>query len=363
MQVRTFTGPNTQEVMARAKAELGPDSVILGSREFRRDGQRLFEITVGVERPAGAPGPEASPPGWEEWHQEWSRLKGHLYSLMQPAIRWERLNPRQRVALEYLQREGVDGDVVLELYQALLNETNGASMLTSLARMVAVRPFSREAWPQRVHIMSGPFGAGKTTTALRLGMHLRAGAPNISVAYLNADCSRGSGRLILRHWTELSDFAYHETPDAAAMKAALRACRQSDIVFVDLPGPGRDGSLAHQLAELGLCDPVAGGGAAVHVALSPHYGNQQLSAILRRCRTDLPTSLVWTKLDEAIHFGALVNVAVRGGLPISALSFGPELQASLAPAEESAVWRLLLKRQLPVAAGQHHGQREKEFVS
>jgi flagellar biosynthesis protein FlhF len=355
MQVKTFTGPNTQEVMARARTEMGPESIILGSREFRRDGQRLFEITVGVERPEASSGADSSPPGWEEWHQEWSRLKEHLYSLMQPAIRWDRLNPRQRVALEYLQREGVESDVVMELYQALLNEANGASMLASLARMVAVRPFSRAAWPQRVHIMSGPFGAGKTTTALRLGMHLRAGAPDISIAYLNADCSRGSGRLVLRHWTELSDFVYHEAPDAAAMKAALRSCRGSDIVFVDLPGLGRSGNLAHQLAELGLGDLGAGREAAVHITLSPHYGSQQLSAILRRCHADLPTSLVWTKLDEAISFGAMVNVAVRGGLPISALSFGPELQASLLPAEESDVWRLLLKRQLPAAAGQHHG--------
>ena len=38
MQVKTYTGTGTQEVLTRIKAELGPDAIILGSREFRQGG-------------------------------------------------------------------------------------------------------------------------------------------------------------------------------------------------------------------------------------------------------------------------------------------------------------------------------------
>ena len=100
MQVKTFTGSSTQDVMAQVKAELGPDAIILASRELNGNGLRLFEITAGVERPAGSfgfsgTGPDAAsaPPGWEEWHKEWSRIKEHLYALMQPCIPWEKLPP------------------------------------------------------------------------------------------------------------------------------------------------------------------------------------------------------------------------------------------------------------------------------
>ena len=54
MQVKTFTGSSTQDVMAQVKAELGPDAIILASRELNGNGLRLFEITAGVERPAGS---------------------------------------------------------------------------------------------------------------------------------------------------------------------------------------------------------------------------------------------------------------------------------------------------------------------
>lgn len=352
MQVKTYTGTGTQEVLARVKAELGPDAIILGSREFRQDGRRMFEITAGIERAESpsAAGAAAAPPGWEEWHREWSRMKNHLYALMQPAIRWERLSPRQRVALEYLQREGVEDDVVVELYRALLDGSSGASMLSALAALVPVKSFGPGEWPQRVHILTGPFGAGKTTAALRLGMSLRAARPGAAVAYLNADCGRGNGRLVLRHWAELSDFAYYETPDASCMKSGLRACQNLDAIFVDMPGLGRDENLDDKLAELGLLGLGDGFQTAVHLALPPHYGGSQIGAFLQRYRTSLPCSLVWTKLDEAVNFGGLVNVAVRSHLPVSALSFGPELQASLVPAEAGLIWRLLLKRQLPDAA-------------
>lgn len=358
MQVKTFTGPSTQDVLAQVKAELGPDAIILASRELIADGQRQFEISAGVERAAGNftfPGAggdaAAAPPGWEEWHREWSRIKGHLYALMQPCIPWEKLSPRHRMVLEYLQREGVENDVVVELYRALAESVTGTSMLAALAHLVPVQSFTENLWPQKLHFVTGPFGAGKTSAALRLGLALRHARPDISVAYLNADCTRGNGRLVLRHWAELSDFGYYETPDAATMLAGINACRNHDVVFVDLPGLGRAEQLCDKMYLMGLSAWLEGEktpcSAALHIVMPPHYGDQQISSFLRRYQVPLPGSMIWSKLDEAVSFGTLVNVAVRSGLPISAVSFGPELQASLLPAEESIIWRLLLKRQLP----------------
>ena len=73
----------------------------------------------------------------------------------------------------------------------------------------------------------------------------------------------------------------------------------------------------------------------------------QTQAFLKRYKSDGPGSLVWTKLDEAVSFGSIVNVAWAAGLPVSALSYGAELKESLSPATEPLVWRLIFKRQLP----------------
>ena len=343
MQVKTFTGATSQEILARIKVEMGPDAVILGNRTYRKNGVVCHEITAGLERPKTDSASGASAPaGWGEWHRDWMQLKDQIFALMKPAIQLERLTPRQRVALEYLQREGVSDSVAVDLYKRLLAEP-GASVLECLCDMVPVKTWGTEHWRQRIHLMAGPFGLGKTTTALRFALHLRRNDPEARIAFINADCLRGNGRLILRHWAELSNFTYMEAPDKAAMELALAATREARAIFIDVPGLDRNGNLAHWRADMGL-DTVE---AATHLTLSPFFDALQTQAFLQRYKFEGPGSLVWTKLDEAVSFGNIVNVACAAGLPVSALSFGAELKESLAPATEPLVWRLIFKRQLP----------------
>lgn len=391
MQVKTYTGASTQEVLAQIKADLGPAAVILSSRSFRKNGLRCHEVTAGLERgpttgkAGGVAGGAAAlagimnslnnqmgqtgqsaqfaqpgqgmgdaqgmnhPSGWSEWHKEWLQIKDHLFALMKPSIQLERLTPRQRVALEYLQREGVSDVVALELYRRLLTAP-GESVLESLSELVPVRGWSFDEWPQRVHCLAGPFGSGKTTVGLRMALHLRQHKPELRMAFINADCHRGNGRLVLRHWAELSDFTYMEAQDAASMEKALVASAGADRVFIDLPGLGRDGRLAHSREILGL-DLVDREDCATHLTLSPCYDHAQLAALLARYAVDGPGSLIWCKLDEAISYGALVNTAAACRLPVSALSFGPGLKESLTAATESLLWRLIFKRQMPDASG------------
>lgn len=351
MQVKTFTGATSQEVLARVKAEMGPDAVILGNRTYRKNGVVCHEITAGLERPGpgaapAAAGGETPPSGWSEWHREWMRIKDQLFALMKPAIQLDRLTPRQRVALEYLQREGVSDGVAVELYRNLLANP-GASVLESLGGIVPVKAFGPENWPQRVQLLSGPFGSGKTTTGLRFALYLRKSDPAIRIAFINADCLRGNGRLVLRHWAELSNFSYLEATDRDAMKRALTATGAFDRVFIDTPGLPHDSDLAEWQEEMGMETLNC----ARHITLAPFYETLQIQAFLKRYGGVGQASIVWTKLDEAVTFGNIVNVAHDSGLPVSALSYGSELKESLAPATEPLVWRLIFKRQLPGASG------------
>lgn len=350
MQVKTYSGTNSQAILARIKTELGADAVILDSRTFQKNGGKCTEITAGVERPlTGTEGTgkegflssPVTPPGWGEWHKEWMRIKEQIFALMKPGLRLERLTPRQRVALEFLQREGIDDTVAVEVYQRLVANQD-ESVLAVLSNLVPVRGFTPENWPQPVHVLTGPFGAGKTTTALRMALHVRGIAPDTRVAFINADAMRGTGRLVLRHWAELSGFQYMEAADAESMRKALMVCSEkADMTFVDAPGLTGDGSFRKWQVRNGL-EPVD---TASYLVLEPHYGSAQMAAFLERY--DGVGGIVWSKLDEAVMFGPLVNVAWAGRLPVVALSYGAGLKESLSPATESLVWRLIFKRQLP----------------
>ncbi len=388
MHVKTYTGSHSQDVLAQVKADLGPDAVILGSRELTGPhGEHIFEITAGLDRkpenPAAAMGnagrayaqaanqanlagqhnaentgntrtTSLPPPGWETWHREWSHIKGHLYSLMQPAIAWESLTPHQRLALEHLQQEGVENDVTLDLFDALIKSPPHMSMLGALAKLMPV--VRLEPFRHKFHLISGPFGSGKTTVALRMGRLARKQEPQARIAYLNADSARGNGRLVLKYWAELADCAYFETPDAATMRAALRACLDMDLVFIDTQALGRGENLQDKLAAFGILDYLHKAGAGLSLTLSPQSDAAFLGHTLQQSQTGLSTSLVWTKLDESLLYGNIVNIAVRHSLPVGALSFSPELSHSFCPCEDQQIWRLLLKHELPQPFDAANGQ-------
>ncbi|MFV0422557.1 flagellar biosynthesis protein FlhF [Oleidesulfovibrio sp.] len=357
MQVRTFKGPSAKTVLAMIKAELGPDAVILSSRDCSGEGVSWCEMTAGVER--GAPeavprmgrdepaaGADGSPAGWGEWHREWDEIKGHLMALMKPALRLDELAPRQRVALEYLEREGVDDKVILALYKHL-RSAPAASVLEPLSKVVPVRSWSSEGWPQKVQLVCGPYGTGKTSAVIRMALALRKREPSARVCLVNVDSQRGSGRMMLRHYAELCGMDYREVSGHADVNELSRMSDEYDKIIIDMSGLGRTENLTAALNKNGLAVFLEQQDCAIQLVMSPLYGDAQLRAFLRQYAYDVPCGLVWTKLDEACNFGALVNLSASTGLPVSTLSYGPGLKNSLVPAREAMIWRLVFKKQLP----------------
>lgn len=365
MHVKTYTGSTTSAVLANIKADLGPDAVILDTRETDRNGRVEIVITAAVERETvfagdglfaggGRPVPDGGHAhagmGWKSWQEEWSSIKTHLLTLMKPELQLSRLAPRQRVAIEYLERAGVDATSLLAVYDALLPDPQ-ASILAPLDALVRVRSWSVRNWPGRVQMVGGPFGAGKTTALMRMALALRKEAPTRAIWVVNADSRRGGGRLLLKNYTQLCGLEYKEIGNAVEFARVLSAARAEnvDTIFVDLPGLPRGRTMSEMLEYFGMTDPDN----AFHLVVTPQFGETARSSLAERyvpAGAEKNTGLVWTKLDETEKFGTLVNVSAASRLPVSALSCGPELNDTLVPAESGALWRLLFKQEMPCPA-------------
>jgi flagellar biosynthesis protein FlhF len=366
MRVKTFRGENMAAVLSQVRQELGSEAVILGNQTVREDGRCLCEVMAALEqpseplpetRPAKADGNGArngdgsnggarpaasttSPP--PDWNREWGEIKGHLLALLRPRIDFSSLSPRQRLALEYLEREGVDEASVLAIYRSIV-ERGEETVIPALSRLIRVKPLTSEFWPSTAHMLIGPSGVGKTTTLLRLALATKRQSPG-RVLMINADGGRGKGRLLLRHYAELSGLSYAEPDGPADFNRLLDGAASGDAVFVDTPSLRGEGAVDAWCREMGL-----GGrqGLAAHLVLSPLFAPAQAAHYLAVNRCEHLASLIWTKLDEACNYGSLVNMAHASALPISALTMGPELSQGLAPATGKAVWKLLFKHQLP----------------
>ncbi len=362
MQVKIFTGGSTQEVMAQIKAELGSDAVILDSRNIQENGKKMVRMTAALDRiePSAAPSPMPAPglgsgsafmgvSSGQQWMQEWHGIKRQMLALMKPAMRLDALEARQRAAMEFLDQAGAGDQALLELYRRIFDKPS-ASILEPLAELMPVKPWGFNEWPERVHLVAGPFGAGKTTTTVRLALALQKARAGTRICIVNADAERGNGRLLLKHYAGLSDIVYREASSAMEMAGVMGeiATQGFDRVIVDLPGVGRDQHLLDVLAAFAL-DRMDSVRMAAHLVFSPYYSTEMQARLLNRYRTGLPSSIIWSKLDECGQFGPMLNMAVASGLPISCFSFGPGLLNSLVPAKQPALWRLLFKHELPTA--------------
>lgn len=351
MQVKTFSGRSTSEIMARIKSELGPDAIILSNQKQTRKGVTCYEIMAALDIPQEQTAssetvmPLLAQNDASCLREEWSRLRKQLMAVLKPQMDMQLLTPRQQLVFEYLEREGVKEDVLIDLWEKFRHAPD-APTLSVMKGMVSLSPWFDTDWSHKFHLLTGPFGSGKTSTTLRLALSLKKMRPKARILVVNADRSQGKGRLYLRHYTELSGLSYRELDNSSHWESLERDARSHDLVLLDLPGLP-----AHQQLDSWLQE-VSGGklpACHVHLVLSPLFAPTQMDAFVSRFRSASAASIIWTKLDEACNYGEIINQANNTGLPISLFSMGPDLKNSLAQPKDQDVWKLLLRHELPEA--------------
>lgn len=379
MQVRTFRDKNMARILARIKSEMGPDAVILSNQTVRENGHSLCEIMAAVEsgdtaqpvsaqdkvvtmpqaspkspprrqpgrasRPGGETPPDLaipSPPAGDDWRREWDEIRDHMLALLKPGLKFDRLEPCQRLALQYLEREGVEDAVLLTLFRSLA-DGGERTVLPALSRMVGIKPLPSGNWGQRVHVLAGPSGAGKTTAVLRLALARKRQHPDAPVT-VAALWDGSTGSAMLKRYAELSGITFQSVTSPEEFRTLWESLGPNGWAFAEMPCLRGEESMDQRLRALGMAGHP---GVAVHMVLSPTCATSQLRSFASRYRACAPGSIVWTKIDEACNFGALINVAHGMGLPVSALSHGPELNRNLSTASATDVWKLIFKHQLP----------------
>jgi flagellar biosynthesis protein FlhF len=395
MRVKTYRGTSAAAVLTQIKKELGAEAVILSNKSVREHGRCMCEIMAAVEIPAknsttcdveiptpqqkndatpavsaapsgttdrkkadkqpsapsstGHPAPRQAPPSAphydadSDWRREWNQIKGMLLGMAGQKADFTSLTPRQRQALNYLEGEGVDMRIIMSLFSCLRADTN-LSVLDALAALVPTRPIG-DATSYRVHVLTGPSGSGKTSCLLSLVLNIRRARPGAKICLVNADDPNGKGRLVLKHYAELSGVAYRDVFCADDLQH-VTGNKRYDFVLVDTPALPRNGKVNDLLDNFGI---RADAETAIHMTLSPLFAPAQCSHYLQSYCSSMTTDILWTKLDEACSFGVMVNVGESTGLPVAALSYGAGVRETATRFETMDLWKMLFKHELPAS--------------
>ncbi len=272
MRLKLYRAPRIAEAMARVRAELGVDALILASRQVG-DG---VEVTAALE-----PEDELPPP-----------LKLAF-------------DPSSRAALVF---HGVP---------AALHAALGRGDLAAMLGMVldfAPLPLTAADPPL---LLVGPPGAGKTLTAAKLAARLvMSGVPPLVIT---ADGRRAGATEQLAAFTGLLKLDLVVADHPVSLGRALSRRARNAPVLID--APGLDPFDPEQGAELRALAAVAG---ATTVLVLPAGLDPAEAADLARVHAELgATLMIATKLDLARRLGSVLSAASAGRLALTEAGVGP----------------------------------------
>jgi len=192
----------------------------------------------------------------------------------------------------------------------------------------------------------GPTGVGKTTTIAKLAATyaLKHGA---KVGLITCDTYRIAAVDQLRTYAGILDMPMKValTPREAIEAAESLADTLADRGVILVDSAGRSPQDSVRLDEMGaFLEALAP--EQTHLVLSAGAAEDALTLAATRFGILQPTHLLLTKLDEAVRYGVLLNLAHAVGLKINYVTTGQEVPAQIELANADRLARLVLEGKL-----------------
>jgi flagellar biosynthesis protein FlhF len=364
-QQQSFYGRTSREALAAVKRSLGDDAVIIATRERRDDPARRFEIEaargevvttspVSPALPAAArfisppstpatPRPSKALPDQAAAASSATATMASLMSSTMSAL----LPPRGAGALDHrvlenLERAGLDALVRARLLDRCRRlQLSGSEPVEALRKTIdelasaTLAPWQTTVGQRRLVGFVGPTGAGKTTTIAKVAaqalLHRRR------VALITTDTWRVGATQHLARYGEIMGLPTYVAENEDELLDAVDHARAADLVLIDSAGRSprslRDGVQLHVIK-----------GIEVHLVVPVTASAAQLGTWRTRHRSDDPSALIATKLDEAEglqEVGGVLNSAAILGLPLAATADGQTVPDDIAPFDSATLWRRL----------------------
>ncbi|MFK7789425.1 MAG: flagellar biosynthesis protein FlhF [Phycisphaeraceae bacterium] len=251
----------------------------------------------------------------------------------------------------------IEQEVAEELAEEIVTHVSGALSKQALADTDAVRRAVHDEIARRLPVQGGtgkldvpedgrpctialigPTGVGKTTTIAKLAatFKLKQGKKD---GLITMDTYRIAAGEQLRTYAGIIGLPLKVVNTAEQLTEAIAGYQDLDAILIDTAG--RSQKACEKLGELNQILAVANPH-EVHLVLSSTVSQKVLLQTIDRFSAVHADRIIFTKLDEAVTGGVLLNVAKRVGKKVSYITTGQEVPHEIEPGNSDRLASLVM---------------------
>src|SRR5258706_5989049 len=179
----------------------------------------------------------------------------------------------------------------------------------------------KKAVGPHVVALIGPTGVGKTTTIAKLAANLKL-RENRTVGLITIDTYRIAAVDQLKKYADIIDAPLEVVVSPEELRQAIETMSACEFILIDTAGRSPSDTL--KLQELrGFINVAAP--AEVHLVLSSTASQECIESAIARFGNVRVDKILFTKLDEAVHVGVVLNVARKVNKALSYLTTGQDV--------------------------------------
>lgn len=371
MLIKKFQGATEAEAIMKAKEEMGSAAVVLNVKTMKHRGiARLFkkdyvEITAALEEKVYVTGniPQQAvedamknnPEFLYENERKTSAIEqklDDLQSLLETKMkddieifREEEKEERQKVTEEESEKEKVikliysqlianevderyANQIIAEIQPAIKKDTNVDTILASIYQKIILkigqpRKITINEGTRKVVFFIGPTGVGKTTTIAKIAADFKLNQ-NVKVALVTADTYRIAAVEQLKTYANIIDVPLKVVYTIEEFNQAIKDYADYDLVLVDTAGRSHKNEeqcdeLHHLLEDCELDEEIEKENYLVLSATTKYKDLLRINDVFGKVKD---YSIIFTKIDETMCLGNILNMRLYSGAPLSYIANG-----------------------------------------
>ena len=355
MIIRKYIVSNMSDAMLKIKNDLGSEATIISSKKIKKPGifgffkERMIEVTAACEKKSEIKEEVNKKDNQYEVQSQINDLKkmieGLSRNIVSSSVETAVTKNYKYNLIEQLLHEGVDELFLSEIEnsikfliessdQKVSEEDINQRILSSVENLIQIKNETDD----RIKVLVGPTGVGKTTTIAKLASMYTLYKKK-KVGLITLDTYRIGAVEQLKTYAEILNIPFEVVISSSDVENALNNMKCCDVIFVDTTG--RNGKNHMQISEIkniiSKFNP-----SSVDLVVSTTTKDNDIKFIIENYSSLDYNSIILTKVDETNTYGGIINSLYYSNKPISYICTGQDVPSDIFIPTKEKIINLLL---------------------